>query len=86
MAKKQSKQIGGARLGAGRKVAHPEGPTIPLVASVPSSLVERLMEIATKKGWNRSEAVTEAVRGLLKRLERKAGESNPFAKDPTGKI
>jgi len=71
------KQHGGKRPGSGRKIAHPEGRTVPLVASVPESLVERLNAVSVKRGWNRSEAVTEAVRGLLKRHERKAGESNP---------
>jgi hypothetical protein len=76
MAKKQS-QIGGARIGAGRKVTHPEGPTIPLVASVPESLVRRLTVIAERKSWNRSEAVTEAVRLLLKKHEPKGEEEKP---------
>lgn len=71
MAKKKQSTVGGARPGAGRKVVHPEGATVPLVASVPASLVERLMIVASEKGWNRSEAVTEAVRALLKRCERK---------------
>lgn len=70
-------QRGGRRVGAGRKVAHPEGPTVPLVASVPATLVERLNAVAEKRGWNRSEAVTEAIRGLLKRQERKSGVTIP---------
>lgn len=69
MPKKKASQVGGAREGAGRKVAHPEGPTIPLVASVPSVLVDRLMAVAAAKQWNRSEAVTEAVRLLLRKHE-----------------
>ena len=64
MAKK--KQRGGKREGAGRKLANPdEGPTLSIAASVPGSLVERLDSLAGQKGWNRSEAVTQAIRGLL---------------------
>jgi hypothetical protein len=64
MAKK--KQRGGKRPGAGRKVASPEeGRTIPIAAAVPSSLVDRLDALAGQKGWNRSEAVVQAIRGLI---------------------
>jgi Ribbon-helix-helix protein, copG family len=62
MAKK--KQHGGKRKGAGRK-AGPEGRAVVLAASVPSELVEQLDSLAKKRGWNRSQAVTEAIRGLL---------------------
>jgi len=62
MAKK--KAHGGKRKGAGRKPG-PEGRTVVLAASVPSELVELLDGLATKRGWNRSQAVTEAIRGLL---------------------
>jgi hypothetical protein len=62
MAKK--KQHGGKRKGAGRPV-NPEGPAVTVVASVPSSLVERMDELAGKQGWSRSEAVTNAIRGLV---------------------
>jgi hypothetical protein len=59
-------QHGGKREGAGRKTAHPEeGPTVNISATVPSGLVERLDTLAEKRGWNRSAAVTEAIRGLL---------------------
>ena len=58
---------GGKRKGAGRKPANPEGSTVVLAASVPESLVTGLDELAESKGWNRSRAVTEAIRGLLKR-------------------
>jgi hypothetical protein len=59
-------QHGGKREGAGRKTAHPEeGPTVNISASVPSGLVARLDVLAEKRGWNRSAAVTEAIRGLL---------------------
>ena len=64
MAKKKAKR-GGKREGAGRKVANPEGPTTVVAASVPESLVERLDALAEKRGWNRSQAITEAIRGLL---------------------
>jgi hypothetical protein len=63
MAKK--KQHGGKREGAGRKIVNPEGPTVPVTASVPSTLVERLDRLADKNGWGRSQAVTEAIRGLV---------------------
>jgi hypothetical protein len=60
-------QHGGKREGAGRKPINPEGKTVTVAASVPEALVERLDVLAHKKGWNRSEAVTEAIRGLLGR-------------------
>jgi hypothetical protein len=56
---------GGKRAGAGRKPANPEGRTVLVTASVPGGLVEGLDALAVKRGWNRSEAVTEAIRGLL---------------------
>ncbi len=62
MAKK--KHHGGKRKGAGRPVS-PEGAAVVVVASVPSSLVERMDELASKQGWSRSEAVTNAIRGLV---------------------
>jgi metal-responsive CopG/Arc/MetJ family transcriptional regulator len=71
------KQHGGKRPGAGRKVSHPEGPAVVVTASVPSGLVERMDAVAETKGWSRSATVTESVRLLLNRHERKAGESNP---------
>lgn len=64
MAKTRKKQHGGRREGAGRK-PHPEGKTVIIAASVPGDLVEQLDEYATTHGWNRSQAVTEAIRGLL---------------------
>jgi hypothetical protein len=63
MAKKKL-QHGGARKGAGRK-AGPEGPTMLVAATVPETLVERLDAHAKQKGWNRSQAVTEAIRQLV---------------------
>ena len=64
--KMSAKQRGGARPGAGRKVANPEGRTAPLTAAVPESLIAQLDELAAERGWNRSEAVTEAIRRLVK--------------------
>ena len=56
---------GGKRPGAGRRPASPEGRTVLVTASVPGGLIEGLDALAEKRGWNRSEAVTEAIRGLL---------------------
>jgi hypothetical protein len=58
-------QHGGKRPGAGRPVANPEGPTIVVAGTVPESLVTRLKALAASKDWSLSEALTEAVRGLL---------------------
>ncbi len=63
MAKKR--QHGGRRNGAGRKPSNPEGKTVVVGASIPADLIERLDDLRAKRGWNRSEAVTEAIRGLL---------------------
>ncbi len=68
MAKKR--QHGGAHAGAGRKPANPEGPTTTVVATVPETLVASLDDVAKAEGWNRSRAVTEAIRGLVKRKKR----------------
>jgi hypothetical protein len=64
MAKK--KQAGGKRKGAGRPVG-PDGPTELVAVTVPSSLVGELDQLCEAKEWKRSKAVTEAIRGLLKR-------------------
>jgi hypothetical protein len=64
MAKKKG-QHGGKRAGAGRKPTNPEGRTVIVTASVPDALVEQLDRLAEKRGWTRSAAVTEAIRGLL---------------------
>jgi hypothetical protein len=61
----KKKVHGGKREGAGRKPANPEGKTVVVAASVPIDLVEQLDERREKEGWNRSQAVTEAIRGLL---------------------
>ena len=62
MAKK--KQHGGKRKGAGRKPG-PEGRTVVMAVSVPGDLADQLDGLAKERGWNRSQAVTEAIRGLL---------------------
>ena len=61
-----AKVHGGKRVGAGRKPIHPEGATVNVAITIPAGLVERLDALAEQKGWNRSEAFTEAVRRLLK--------------------
>lgn len=58
-----------------------------VAAKVPVSLVEQLDAAAEKCGWNRSEAITEAIRGLLNRQERRQGVSIPSAStDPSGSV
>lgn len=47
-----------------------EGKAVTVVASVPESLVTRLDALAKEEGRGRSQAITEAVRGLLKRKKR----------------
>ena len=68
MAKKTAAH-GGARPGSGRP-SDPDGKTLLITASVPEGLVERLTALAESEGWSRSKAVTEAIRGLLKRKKR----------------
>lgn len=64
MAKK--KKQGGKREGAGRPLEYKdEGKAVVVTASVPGELVQRLDAVAEKEGWNRSRAVTEAIRGLV---------------------
>lgn len=62
--KKAVPQHGGARAGAGRKPS-PDGKTVLLTASVPGDLAEQLDTLREKHGWNRSQAITEAIRGLV---------------------
>lgn len=57
---------GGARSGAGRKPANPEGAGEKIAASVPSALVAELDFLAREAGWTRSQAVTEAIRRLVR--------------------
>lgn len=66
MGKKKTTGRGGIREGAGRPVGK-EGKAVVVAASVPESLAERLDAYATDKGWTRSKAVVEAIRGLLAR-------------------
>ena len=63
MAKK--KQHGGAREGAGREPVNPEGATDRVTITVPESLIRQLDAIAKRNRWNRSTAVTEAIRGFV---------------------
>ena len=65
---KKKPQHGGKRPGAGRPPG-PEGPTVAMAVTVPESLLDRLdAYVETREGWNRSKAVTEAIRGLLARI------------------
>ena len=57
---------GGKRKGAGRKADNPEGKTTVIAATVPEKLVNKLDRYAKSKEWNRSRAITEAIRLLLK--------------------
>ena len=66
MAKKVSKR-GGPRENSGRPIKSEEGKAVPLIASVPEGLVVELKARAAEVNWTTSKAVTEAVRGLLKR-------------------
>lgn len=60
------RQHGGAREGAGRKPANPEGKTVMVAVSVPESLVTSLDAVAEAQELNRSQAVTEAIRRFVK--------------------
>jgi hypothetical protein len=64
MAKKA--QHGGARKGAGRPPKE-DGKAVVIAASIPEDLAGELDGFAKAKGWSRSKAVAEAIRGLLKR-------------------
>ncbi len=57
---------GGKRKGAGRPPKE-DGKTVVIAASVPEDLATSLETYREAKGWSRSKAVTEALRGLLKR-------------------
>jgi hypothetical protein len=48
-----------------------EGPAVPLTASVPALLVAQLDILCEQKGWNRSEAITQAIRALLKEAQQR---------------
>jgi hypothetical protein len=58
-------QRGGKREGAGRPPVNPEGTTILVAVTVPEALVSKLDDLSREKGWNRSQAITEAIRKLL---------------------
>ncbi len=64
MAKKA--QHGGNRNGAGRP-PKTDGKTVVIAASVPEDVAADLDSFAKAEGRTRSKAVTEALRGLLKR-------------------
>lgn len=64
MAKKA--QHGGKRVGAGRPPKE-DGKTVVIAASVPEDVASGLDDYAKAQGVSRSKAVTEALRGLLKR-------------------
>ena len=64
MAKK--KQWGGKRPNSGRPTG-PDGPASVLAVSVPDKLIAELDRLCVTKEWKRSKAVTEAIRGLLRR-------------------
>lgn len=58
-------QHGGRRTGAGRKPG-PDGPTALVAVTVPETLIAQLDDLAGQRGWNRSKAVTEAIRRFVK--------------------
>ena len=60
------KTHGGRRAGAGRKLTNPEGRTMTVTASVPEGLLAKLDALAEERDWSRSEAITQAVRRLVK--------------------
>jgi hypothetical protein len=62
----KKKQWGGKRPHSGRPTG-PDGPTSVLAVSVPDKLIAELDRLCEAKEWKRSKAVTEAIRGLLKR-------------------
>jgi hypothetical protein len=64
MAKKKSR--GGTRHGAGRPTSNTEGVTTVVTVTVPVALMELLAGIAEANGWNKSEAVTQAIRAFCK--------------------
>ena len=61
------KQHGGKRTGSGRKRLESADDTVLIAVAMPTGLVERLDAVAEQEGWNRSEAVREAVQALVKR-------------------
>ena len=65
MAKKRKMPHGGRREGAGRPPMNPDEKARVVAVTVPGELADRLDAYAAKMSWNRSQAVTEAIRGLL---------------------
>lgn len=63
MAKKKS--LGGRRDGAGRKLIHPEGATVPVTVRVPETLIGQIDALAETREQSRSEIVSDAIRGFL---------------------
>ncbi len=57
---------GGKRKGAGRPPKE-TGKAVTIAVTVPEDLADSLEAYREAKGWSRSKAVTEALRGLLKR-------------------
>ena len=64
------KTHGGRRAGAGRRPTNPEGRTMTVTASVPEVLIAKLDALAKQRNWSRSEAITQAVRRLIKNARR----------------
>jgi hypothetical protein len=63
------KKRGGKRPGAGRPV-NPEGRAVTVTVTIPEGLVNGLKALAKTEGWSKSQAVSEAIRCLLKRKKR----------------
>ena len=57
---------GGRRKGAGRPEANAEGPVIAVGLTIPRRLIDELDKAAEKRGVNRSQAATVAIRRLLR--------------------
>jgi hypothetical protein len=82
MAKKAANKSkrGGAREGAGRPLDNPdEGRKVLVAATVPQGLLDELDALRVSKGWNRSQAVTEAIRGLLAKSKKRRAASRKNA-------
>jgi hypothetical protein len=66
MGAKKKKKRGGKREGAGRPVGE-DGPATIVTASIPHTLVVDLGAYCEQEGVSKSKAITEAIRGFLKR-------------------
>lgn len=62
---KEKKSHGGKRAGAGRKEKEADKKAAAITVTVPPDLLALLDELREREGWNRSQAVTEALRVLL---------------------